>query len=143
MISTFPSLSASNNFAVPAVGCALNEEDTDANEPASITSFDENVKWNGIVECATFPPTTTVIGSYVVPAGTVTVNEVVEAEVTAAFAPPKETMLLDAVALKFVPVITTDEPEIPDVGENDVIVGTWAIANAVTANKLSVTLLMR
>jgi hypothetical protein len=132
-ISTFPSRSASTSFDNPAVWSELVVE-TEANEPELITSLEENFKWNGFAEAATFPPTTTVIGSYVVPAGTVTVNDVVDAEVTDAFAPPKLTMLLDAVALKFVPVITTDEPEIPDAGENEVIVGTCARTIAVVTN---------
>ena len=60
------------------------------------------------------------------PPGTVTVSEVAVAAVTVAAVPPEPpnlTVLDAAVVLKFVPVIVTDEPMSPFVGENDETVG--------------------
>ena len=48
--------------------------------------------------------------------GTVTVSEVVEAEVTVAFVAPKYAVLLEGVVSKLVPVIVTESPTLPDVG---------------------------
>lgn len=74
------------------------------------------------------PPDVTVIGAYVVPVGTATVREVIDAAVTADVTAPKYTMLLAAIALKFVPVIMTDVPTGPEIGLKELIVGTWARA---------------
>jgi hypothetical protein len=65
-----------------------------------------------------------VIGAYVAPAGTVTLSEVAEDIVTAAFTAPKKTILLLGTPLKFVPVIVTTVPTGPEVGEKVVMVGT-------------------
>jgi hypothetical protein len=62
-------------------------------------------------------------------AGTVVVNEVEVAAVTAAVVPLKVTALEPAVAEKFVPVMTTVAPAIPDVGEMEVIVGALITVN--------------
>jgi len=52
---------------------------------------------------------------------------VVVAAVTIAFAPPKKTVLFTVVALKFEPVMVTDEPTVPDAGVIAVITGgDWA-----------------
>jgi hypothetical protein len=65
----------------------------------------------------------------VAPVGTATINFVVVAELgVAAVVPLNLTELLAAVLLKFVPLIVTDAPIAPDVGEKLVIVG--AAANA-------------
>jgi hypothetical protein len=53
----------------------------------------------------------------------VTVSDVAEANETLALHAPKYTILLLAVALKFVPVIVTVVLIGPEVGKNDVIVG--------------------
>jgi len=58
-----------------------------------------------------------------VPVGTVTVKDVVVAVVTFALTAPKKTILFAGVALKFVPVIVTDVPTGPEVGEKVLIVG--------------------
>ena len=54
-----------------------------------------------------------------------TVNEVADATETIVLTAPKKTILLAAVALKFVPVIVTTVPIGPDAGVNEVIDG-WA-----------------
>jgi hypothetical protein len=58
------------------------------------------------------------------PVGTVVVIVVGVLAVTVAVVPPKSTALLLGVVLKFVPVIVTVVPAIPDVGEKEVMVGT-------------------
>ena len=65
----------------------------------------------------------TVIGSYVVPKGTVTVSEVAEADETFAFIAPKKTTLLARLGLKFEPVMVTTAPIGPDWGEKELIIG--------------------
>ena len=55
--------------------------------------------------------------------GTVTVSCVAVAAVTVALTAPKNTILLAAVVLKFVPFIVTDEPILPDEGLKEVMVG--------------------
>jgi hypothetical protein len=65
----------------------------------------------------------TEIGVYVAPAGTVTVSDVRDADLTVALVAPKNTILLLTVVLKFAPVIITVVPMGPEFGENDVIVG--------------------
>ena len=66
------------------------------------------------------------MGWYVAPAGTVTVSCVAVAAVTVALVPPKKTMLLAGVGLKFVPVMVTVVPMGPEVGVKKLIVGTDA-----------------
>jgi hypothetical protein len=74
-------------------------------------------------------PTVTVIFPVVAPLGTVTTSFVVVAELGVAVAIPLNlTVLLAAVALKFVPLIVTDVPTGPLVGEKLLMVG--AAANA-------------
>ena len=58
------------------------------------------------------------------PVGTVVVILVLVLALTAALYPPKSTMLLEGIALKFVPVIMIVVPTTPDPGEKDVMVGT-------------------
>jgi len=67
----------------------------------------------------------TVTGSYVAPAGAVTVKLVAEAADTAALVAPNFTILLAAVVLKLVPVIVTVVPGtvVPEEGLMLVIVG--------------------
>ena len=65
----------------------------------------------------------TLIGWYVAPTGTVTVNEVVVAAVTLALTAPKYTILFSGIELKLVPEIVTVDPTVPDLGANEVIVG--------------------
>jgi hypothetical protein len=61
----------------------------------------------------------------VAPAGTFTVKLVEDAEVGVdAFTPPKNTTLLAAVLLKFVPVMVTEEPTAAVIGLKVVIEGT-------------------
>ena len=55
------------------------------------------------------------------PAGTVTFIEVALAEVTVPRVAPKKTILFAAVVLKPLPVIVTEEPIVPLVGEKLVI----------------------
>lgn len=74
-----------------------------------------------------WPPTVSPIGPVAAPTGTITVNDVVVAEVTVAvgFVPPpvNVTMSAEGVALKFVPMIVTVVPTGPVVGEKLVIFG--------------------
>ena len=65
----------------------------------------------------------TVIGAYVAPAGTVTVNEVAVAEVTVARILPKKTKFPAGLVLKLLPVMVTDAPNGADNGFMDVITG--------------------
>jgi hypothetical protein len=62
-----------------------------------------------------------------VPAGIVTVRDVVVAVVTIALTAPKKTILFPGVGLKLFPVIVTVLPTGPDEGVKEVIIGTWAI----------------
>ncbi len=74
--------------------------------------------------------TVTVIVPVVAPLGTFTTNFVVVAELGTAVAIPLNlTVLLDGVALKFVPLIVTDVPTGPLVGVKLVIVGAAAVAD--------------
>ena len=59
----------------------------------------------------------TVMGWMVQPVGTVTVNELADAAVTCALAPPIKTVFAVVEGLKFEPVITTLEPAGPEAGE--------------------------
>ena len=86
-----------------------------------------NVTSNDLLEYAVRPFAVTVTGWYVVPIGTVTVNEVVEADVTGAFTAPKYTMLAAGTGLKFVPVMVTIVPIGPEVGVKEVMVGGCAM----------------
>jgi hypothetical protein len=70
-----------------------------------------------------------VMGAYVALVGTVTVTLVAVAAVTVARVAPKNTTLLVGVALKLVPVIVTEVPILPLVGEKLDMVGTCACAN--------------
>jgi len=74
------------------------------------------------------PLTVTERGWYIAPAGTVTAREVVVAAVTVAFTAPTYTILLPAIGLKLVPVTVTVVPTGPLPGENEVMVGTCAVA---------------
>lgn len=65
----------------------------------------------------------TVIGPYVAPEGTVTVKLVAVAAVTVAPVAPKRTILLEAVVLKFVPVMVTWSLGFAETGEKEVITG--------------------
>jgi hypothetical protein len=59
----------------------------------------------------------------VVPPGTVTVKEPALAAWTDACTDPKKTILLEAVSLKFAPVIVTTPPTLATLGLNPVISG--------------------
>lgn len=73
---------------------------------------------------AVSPATVTLIVPEVgTPNGTVTVILVVVLAVTVAATPVNFTMLLAGVALKFVPVIVTGVPAMPEAGENEVMDG--------------------
>jgi hypothetical protein len=65
----------------------------------------------------------TVIGCYVAPEGTVTVNEVVVAADTVALTAPKKTILFAGVVLKLVPLMVTADPTAPELGAKELIVG--------------------
>ena len=67
--------------------------------------------------------TWTVIGANIAPVGTVVVNCVAVAALTVAFVAPKKTVLFAGVVLKFVPVMVTVAPTLPEVGVKEVIVG--------------------
>ena len=67
----------------------------------------------------------TLTGLKTAPAGTVTVNAVAEAAVTAAFTSPIKTILLAGIELKFEPVMVTEVPTGPDTGKKELRVG-WA-----------------
>ncbi len=73
---------------------------------------------------AVLPATVTVIFPEVAPAGTVTVILVAVLAVTVAVVPLNCTVLFEGVVLKFAPVIVTEIPTEPEVGVNEVIVGT-------------------
>ena len=67
------------------------------------------------------------------PPGTVTVSDVSVAAVTVADVPPEPpnlTVFEAGVAMKFVPVTTTDEPRLPLVGAKDVMVGHGRLGDA-------------
>ena len=84
-----------------------------------------NVTPNGLREEPVNPVSkfVIVIGSYVTPLGTVTLSDVKVELFTIAFTAPNQTTLFATMVLKFVPVIVTDVPIGPEVGEKDVIVG--------------------
>ena len=65
----------------------------------------------------------TVMGALVAPIGTNTVKLVALAAVTIALVAPKNTILLEAVLLKLVPVIVTVAPTAPEEGLKEVMVG--------------------
>ena len=67
---------------------------------------------------------------YVAPIGTVTVRSVLVAAVTVAWVAPKKTMLLAGVASKLLPVMVTEVPTGPLVGEKEVMVGGAACQKA-------------
>src|SRR5262245_51080873 len=68
------------------------------------------------------PPTVTVTLPVVAPAGTVATMLVADQLIVVAIVPANRTTLAPCVAPKFVPVIVTDAPIDPMVGDNDVIV---------------------
>lgn len=77
---------------------------------------------------AVAPPTSTVIVPVVAPAGTaVTILVVVGVPLIAAVTPLNLTILLAAVVLKLVPVMVTEEPTLPAIGLNPVMVGTTTV----------------
>lgn len=78
---------------------------------------------NGLAEYAVRPVVISVteMGLYVAPTGTVTLSEVEVAADTFAIVAPKNTILLEGVVLKLVPVITTVVPTAPEVGVKEVI----------------------
>jgi len=82
-----------------------------------------NVTLNGTLVYAERPALVTLIGWKVAPAGTVTESEVVVALLTVAFTAPKNTVLLEGVALNPVPDMVTSVPIGPEAGENDVMAG--------------------
>lgn len=79
------------------------------------------------VEVAVSPDTVTVMVPEVAPVGTVVVIDVVVAAVTVAVVELNFTVLPDVVDAKFVPVIVTVVPTLPDVGVKEVIVGVRAV----------------
>ena len=79
------------------------------------------VKLDALV--AVCPLTETVIAPLVAPDGTVTVRLVEVALIIVAAVPLNCTVLPEAVVLKFVPVIDTDEPMVKVAGVNDEMPG--------------------
>jgi len=77
-----------------------------------------------------FPPTVTTTLPVVAPDGTVAVMLVDDQAVVDAVVPLNATVLVPLVAPKFVPVIVTDAPTRPLVGESDVMVGGTVTVNA-------------
>ena len=73
---------------------------------------------------AVLAATVTEIFPVVAPVGTDVVMEVVVLAETTAVTPLKRTVLLVGVVLKLLPVMVTVVPMLPDVGVNDVMVGT-------------------
>jgi hypothetical protein len=67
------------------------------------------------------------------PTGDVTVSDVADAALTTAFVAPKNTLLLAAVVLKFVPVIFIVVPGLATLGLTEVIVGACNTVNALVA----------
>src|SRR5512141_2699291 len=82
---------------------------------------------NGAFEYAARPvaESVTEIGAEVAPTGTVTMSDVDAAELTDAFTAPKYTIFLEAVILKFVPLMVTLVPIGPLMGVKEMIEG-WA-----------------
>src|SRR5215469_601202 len=78
------------------------------------------------------PPTVTTILPVVAPAGTVTAMLVLLQVVAVAAVPLKVTVLLPCVAPKFVPVIVTGVPTVPEVGLRVLIVGAEAVTVKLT-----------
>lgn len=73
------------------------------------------------------PPVVTVIGWELMPAGTVTVSELVVAAVTGTRTEPNQTVLADGVALKLFPVMVAVVLTGPAAGKIDVTTG-WVRA---------------
>src|SRR5215831_2111190 len=78
------------------------------------------------------PPTVTTTLPVVAPAGTVTAMLVLPQVVAVAAVPLKVTVLLPCVAPKFVPVIVTGVPTVPEVGLRVLIVGAEAVTVKLT-----------
>src|SRR5215469_13264335 len=78
------------------------------------------------------PPTVTTTLPVVAPAGTVTAMLVLPQVVAVAAVPLKVTVLLPCVAPKFVPVIVTGVPTVPEVGLKVLIVGAEAVTVKLT-----------
>ena len=76
---------------------------------------------------AVFPPTVTVMGPVVAPAGTEVEILVAVLAVTTAVVPLNLTMLLAGVVLKFVPVMVTAVEVEPEVGLNDSMVAAGSV----------------
>jgi hypothetical protein len=72
----------------------------------------------GVVLVAVLAPTCTEIGPEVADAGTVATSCVCEAETTVAVTPLKVTIFADGLAPKPVPLIVTEAPTGPRIGEN-------------------------
>jgi len=81
------------------------------------------VAMKGLADIAVSPLHVTVIGWGVAPVGAVTVKVFAEAPFTVARTPPKYTILLVSVVLKFAPAIVTVVPAGPEEGEKPVIRG--------------------
>jgi hypothetical protein len=99
----------------------------------------DNAEGGGMVKSAAdeadWLSTCTVIFPEEAPAGTLTVIEVAVEAVTGETVPLNFTKLLAGVIEKLVPVRVTTVPEVPDVGENPVIVG--AITTGLAGSSLS------
>ncbi len=78
---------------------------------------------NSSLELAAIPFTATVIFPLIASTGTVAVRVVLVASVTTAITPLNFTKLADGFVLKFKPVIVTELPTGPEVGENPLTVG--------------------
>src|SRR5439155_107790 len=76
------------------------------------------------------PPTVTVTFPVVAPLGTVATTLVADHDDGVAVVPLNFTVLVPCVAPKFVPVIVTDAPTAPLVGDSDVIVAVGTTVNA-------------
>jgi hypothetical protein len=81
----------------------------------------EAVTVKSVALVAVLPPTVTVTGPVVAPAGTEVEILVAVLAVTTAVVPLKLTILLAGVGSKFIPVMVTVVPMGPDVGENEVM----------------------
>ena len=91
----------------------------------SISPPQGNVKINGWAEYAVKLVVRSVIeiGWYVTPLGTETTIEVELDDIILAATEPKNTILLEGMGLKLLPLMVTDVPTVPEYGETDTIRG--------------------
>jgi hypothetical protein len=91
------------------------------------------------------PPTVTVTDPVTAPTPTVATSSTPVAEVTVAGTPPIDTSLSAKVAEKFRPVMVTDVPGGPEVGEKEIMIGQRTLGSQPpmnnTPNKATITIL--